>query len=380
MFQLVHTPVRWEEGQTSGDVCHPGKIIPKESTSSTSRPYGQDGGARPYVSKPAQGSNLRALSANIKCYQRGGPHYKLECPQLKGKALFAVCNIINDVSEPEGDPPDELENEGMEDGERLPPLMFCSDNISDTDSEVDSDNKDERSAYESEHAECGWFVICDDWSEDSEIDPEEDDKQSSYEPEPAPHTLRSCFAICDDWSEDEWIVDRDVDQLAQEMANLFIDSRGSTKTVIEHFGALAEESVSSTNRYSVYLRHSKIACLRPKRKKSENFCLTGYVHINGKAAFALFDSRCTTEACSPDFARVAGIKVILEYDNIRSEEYLDIVNLDRFDVVIGTKFMRRHKISLDFEFNTVWVCSVPAPMLSESEAVSEVKHRKAPAA
>ncbi|KAJ6537473.1 hypothetical protein B0H10DRAFT_1676842, partial [Mycena sp. CBHHK59/15] len=121
--------------------------------------------------------------------------------------------------------------------------------------------------------------------------------------------------------------------------------------------------------------------------------LIGYVHMNGKATFALFNSGCTTKACSPDFAWVSGIKVfpiesevvlqlgtvgsrskinhgmtaILEYDDIRSEEYLDIVNLDRFNVVIGTKFMWRHKISLDFEFNTVQVCSVPMPMLSESE-------------
>ncbi|KAJ6623725.1 hypothetical protein B0H10DRAFT_1635455, partial [Mycena sp. CBHHK59/15] len=119
--------------------------------------------------------------------------------------------------------------------------------------------------------------------------------------------------------------------------------------------------------------------------------LTGYVHVNGKAVFALFDLGCTTEACSPNFSRVSGIKVfpiesevvlqlgtagsgskinhgmtaILEYNDIRSEEYLD-----RFDVAIGTKFMWRHKISLDFEFNTVWVCGVPVPTLSESEEVS----------
>ncbi|KAJ6555546.1 hypothetical protein B0H10DRAFT_1847711, partial [Mycena sp. CBHHK59/15] len=131
--------------------------------------------------------------------------------------------------------------------------------------------------------------------------------------------------------------------------------------------------------------------------------LTGYVHVNGKVVFALFNLGCTTKACSPDFARVSGIKVfpiesevvlqlgtagsgskinhgrtaILEYDDIRSEEYLDIVNLDRFDVVIGTKFMWRHKILLDFEFNTVWVCGVPMPTLSESEEVSEVERRNA---
>ncbi|KAJ7150446.1 hypothetical protein C8R43DRAFT_829719, partial [Mycena crocata] len=121
--------------------------------------------------------------------------------------------------------------------------------------------------------------------------------------------------------------------------------------------------------------------------------LTAYVKINGKAAFALFDSGCTTEACSPDFARVAGIQVFpiqseitlqlgtagsrskinhgtiasVEYDDICSEEYLDIVNLDQFDMIVGTKFMRKHKMCLDFEFNTIRVCGIPTPTLSSKE-------------
>ncbi|KAJ7632008.1 hypothetical protein B0H17DRAFT_890247, partial [Mycena rosella] len=85
------------------------------------------------------------------------------------------------------------------------------------------------------------------------------------------------------------------------------------------------------------------------------------VTINGQKAFTLFDSGCTTEACSPDFARVAGIKVFpiqtavtlqlgtagsrskinhgtiakVEYDSTSCDEYLDIVNFDRFDAIIG---------------------------------------------
>ncbi|KAJ7217814.1 hypothetical protein GGX14DRAFT_337882, partial [Mycena pura] len=100
---------------------------------------------------------------------------------------------------------------------------------------------------------------------------------------------------------------------------------------------------------------------------------------------------CTTEACSPDFARIAGIMVfpieadvtlqlgtagsrakinhgmraVIKYDDIKSDEYFDIVNLDRFDVIIGTKFMRKHRISLDFGENTIRVCGAPAATLTE---------------
>ncbi|KAJ7132031.1 hypothetical protein C8R44DRAFT_579311, partial [Mycena epipterygia] len=105
------------------------------------------------------------------------------------------------------------------------------------------------------------------------------------------------------------------------------------------------------------------------------------VDINGHKAFTLFDSGCTTEAISPDFCRVANIRVFpiesevvlqlgtagsrskinhgatarVKYSTLVSEEYVDIVNLDRYDAIIGTRYMRKHGISLDFEHNQVLV-------------------------
>jgi hypothetical protein len=117
----------------------------------------------------------------------------------------------------------------------------------------------------------------------------------------------------------------------------------------------------------------------------------------------LFDSGCTTEAISPDFARVANIKVFpiesaitlqlgtagsrskvnhgtivsAEYELLKNNEYFDIVNLDRFDAIIGTKYMRKHGISLDFEYNTVRVRGKPTFTLTEQEETSEVERRNA---
>ncbi|KAJ7120141.1 hypothetical protein C8R44DRAFT_623675, partial [Mycena epipterygia] len=95
------------------------------------------------------------------------------------------------------------------------------------------------------------------------------------------------------------------------------------------------------------------------------------VDINGHKAFTLFDSGCTTEAISPDFCQVANIcvfpiesEVVLQlgmagsrskinhgatarvtYSTLVSEEYVDIVNLDRYDAIVGTRYMRKHGIS-----------------------------------
>ncbi|KAF8170177.1 hypothetical protein K438DRAFT_1614254, partial [Mycena galopus ATCC 62051] len=132
---------------------------------------------------------------------------------------------------------------------------------------------------------------------------------------------------------------------------------------------------------TVYLKKSKTVQKRPPRTKADNFCLTAYVTINGQQAFTLFDSGCTTDTCSPDFARVANLTVFpiesaitlqlgtvgsrsqinygmnaqVKYGPIDSEEYMDIVNLDRFDMIIGTKFMRKHGICLDFAKNEIRV-------------------------
>ncbi|KAJ7113960.1 hypothetical protein C8R44DRAFT_530178, partial [Mycena epipterygia] len=109
--------------------------------------------------------------------------------------------------------------------------------------------------------------------------------------------------------------------------------------------------------------------------------LTTYIYINGHKAFTLFNSGCTTEAASPNFARVAGIKVFpiklvitlqlgtagsrskvnhgaevtIKYGPILNDEYVDIINLDRFNAVIGTKFMRKHGILLDFKNDRIKV-------------------------
>ncbi|KAJ7125366.1 hypothetical protein C8R44DRAFT_618762, partial [Mycena epipterygia] len=180
--------------------------------------------------------------------------------------------------------------------------------------------------------------------------------------------------------------------------------------MLEYFAAGwdAESTVKAVGlkrapKRAVYLKRSKVVRPRPPRTKKDNFVLTAYVKINGKEAFTLFNSGCTTEACSPDFARVAGIEVFpieseivlqlgtagsrskinhgmmarVDYDDIHSDEYMDIVNLDRFDMIIGTKFIRKHKISLDFEYDTIRVSGVPATMLTEKQEVSEVERRNA---
>ncbi|KAF9254710.1 hypothetical protein L218DRAFT_878933, partial [Marasmius fiardii PR-910] len=134
---------------------------------------------------------------------------------------------------------------------------------------------------------------------------------------------------------------------------------------------------------------------RPKRTVEENRCLSAFIEINGLKAFVLFDSGSTADAISPDFARASKLRVF-QLENpvtlqlgtkgscskinhgcissyklgtgsraVHSKSYFDIANVDRYDAVVGTVFMRKHGISLNFEDDSIRVKGTPIPSLSE---------------
>ena len=48
-----------------------------------------------------------------------------------------------------------------------------------------------------------------------------------------------------------------------------------------------------------------------------------------------------------------GMKTCIKYGHINMHHYFDIVNIDRYDVILETVFMRKHRIILDFERDKV---------------------------
>ncbi|KAF9256621.1 hypothetical protein L218DRAFT_800994, partial [Marasmius fiardii PR-910] len=120
-------------------------------------------------------------------------------------------------------------------------------------------------------------------------------------------------------------------------------------------------------------------------------------HINGVKAFILFGSGSTANAVSPDFARIAKLRLFhletpvtlqlgmkgsrshisygctstytlkSDQETISSKDYFDIANFDRYDTILGTVFMRKHKMALDFETDSVCMKGRPIPTLTEGE-------------
>jgi hypothetical protein len=110
--------------------------------------------------------------------------------------------------------------------------------------------------------------------------------------------------------------------------------------------------------------------------------MVALVKVNGLEAYALLDTGSTTVSITHDFARVAKLNV-MQLDNpvalqlgtvgsrsminygartrvelgpiCEDDAYLDVVNIDRYDMIIGTPFMRKHGLVLDFQKNIVTI-------------------------
>ena len=146
--------------------------------------------------------------------------------------------------------------------------------------------------------------------------------------------------------------------------------------------------------------HTKID--RPRRSKAYESCLSTYVEINGMEALTLFDSGSSTDMISPDFAQVSdtriyaldkaiplqlgtvGSRASINYGTRTSVEladkkeekyYFDVVNIDRYDAILGAPFMRKFRVRLDFNDNSIIVGEVAVEALLPEEEAAVLKGR-----
>jgi len=118
---------------------------------------------------------------------------------------------------------------------------------------------------------------------------------------------------------------------------------------------------------------------RPTRMKAETKTFIIMVKINGQEAIVLLDSGCTTEAISLEMVQIVGLKVhqlteqipielgmkgsksqinhgmkaCIKIGIVENYHYFDIITIYRYNVIIGTVFMKQHRIVLDFEKDQV---------------------------
>ncbi|KAG7093847.1 hypothetical protein E1B28_007486 [Marasmius oreades] len=141
-----------------------------------------------------------------------------------------------------------------------------------------------------------------------------------------------------------------------------------------------------------------ITCL-DRSGVSQRRPLVALVEIAGQTALTLFDSSCTLECLSPGVMRLANVKihqlaeqhllqlgtvgsrpkfnygtiVNTEYLTIQDKTYFDIINIDQHDAIVGTYFMQKHGIQLDFKNDQILVNGTVATCLSVGEDAAKLK-------
>lgn len=126
-------------------------------------------------------------------------------------------------------------------------------------------------------------------------------------------------------------------------------------------------------------RHEPGTC--PLTLKNDCCCMVTLVNTNGLEAYILMGTGSTTLSITHNFTQVAKLRVsqlenpvplqlgmigswlMINFSTqaclelgpiIEDNVYLDVVNLDHYDMVIGTPFICKHSLMLDFKCN-VWV-------------------------
>ena len=116
---------------------------------------------------------------------------------------------------------------------------------------------------------------------------------------------------------------------------------------------------------------------RPLRKCNDNQPISIFWEIGRTKAHCLIDSGCEGIMLSSNFIRAAKIKpflldkpigiqltvtgsksvinygmnVTIKYKGRESKEYFNIINIDYYDAILGTPFLRKHKVIIDFMNN-----------------------------
>ena len=143
---------------------------------------------------------------------------------------------------------------------------------------------------------------------------------------------------------------------------------------------------------------------RPRTFGSDRRCMAALIKVNGLQAYALLDSGSTTVSVTHDFARVAkldimqlenpvplqlgtvgsrsminfGTKTRLELGPVLEHDaYLDVVNIDRYDMIVGTPFMRKHGLVLNFADDTLNINGKVIETLTSSQEDLMLAKRRA---
>ena len=141
--------------------------------------------------------------------------------------------------------------------------------------------------------------------------------------------------------------------------------------------------------HKVTVQAKESTCEHPQHSMAEKECLVTYTKVNGHEAWTLWDLGSTATGVMPAFAHVTNLRVFpltdphilqlgtigsqaqishrvdvsVEMPGISTKMYVNVANFDRYDIIVGTPFMREHEVKLDFEKNQITAAGVITPAM-----------------
>lgn len=140
---------------------------------------------------------------------------------------------------------------------------------------------------------------------------------------------------------------------------------------------------------------------QPRQSPGAQRTMCAEVKINGVTAYALFDSCCTTDSITPELAYLCkadridlaeqvglqlgtkgsktrinyGAKAQLEVGDVKASHYFDVVDIDRYDAILGTVFCNTYGVCLDFGEHTVRIKGKDIPLYTAEQEAAVIAER-----
>jgi hypothetical protein len=141
----------------------------------------------------------------------------------------------------------------------------------------------------------------------------------------------------------------------------------------------------------------------PHQKVRIRCCPTAGLKVNGVNAFICFDSGSELDAISPDFARAIGIKPMAKDASIKVclatkgststtsyevkvninlgeatlEHPLEVLSLDRWDIILGSYFCDHYNVHIDYEKKVIHIGDITIKTLLKDEEASTSRNHGA---
>lgn len=141
---------------------------------------------------------------------------------------------------------------------------------------------------------------------------------------------------------------------------------------------------------------------QPLRQAQLQRTLSAEIEVNGVTAWVLFDSGCTIDSITPELAYLCradrvdlvqqiglqlgtkgsktqinyGARATMRIGSTVTERYFDVVDIDRYDAILGTVFCNEYGATLDFARHEVRFGSEILPTYTVMEEAEMAQHRQ----